>query len=289
MAFGTQNTGRAPSGRVLVVVLLILSIALVTVYSREGEDGVLHTVQSTVGGLANPFRSAGAHVGAAAGDAAENMEDATADEATLSQLREENAQLREENAQLEEYRQEAERLSGLLNLQETYSIEGVSARVIGRSTEAWNQTVIIDVGEDDGIGTGLTVMGAAGVVGQVVDTTAGSATVRLLTDPQSGAAAIIQTNRAEGVVRGSLDGLLYLENVDADVQVIPGDYVLTSGLGGSYARGLLIGMIVKVEGAQGDAARRIVVAPNTGVQVLEEVIVVLSNAGTTVGLNIGGE
>ena len=48
-------------------------------------------------------------------------------------------------------------------------------------------------------------------------------------------------------------------------------------------------MIVKVEGAQGDAARRIVVSPNSGAQVLEEVIVVKSNAGTTVGLNLGGE
>ena len=289
MAFGTHNTGRAPSGRVLLVILLVISIALVTVYSREGQDGVLHSVQSTVRGLADPFRQAGANVGAALDDATENVENATADEETLAELRRENERLREENAQLEEYRQEVERLSGLLKLQETYSIDGVSARVIGRSTEAWNQTVTIDVGEEDGVDTGLTVMGYAGVVGQVIDTTASSATVRLLTDPQSGAAAIIQTNRAEGVVRGSLDGLLYLENVDADVQVVPGDYVLTSGLGGSYARGLLIGMIVKVEGAQGDAARRIVVSPNSGAQVLEEVIVVKSNAGTTVGLNLGGE
>ena len=73
-------------------------------------------------------------------------------------------------------------------------------------------------------------------------TTGSTATVRLLTDPGSGAGAIIQSSRAEGVVRGSLDGLLYLEAVDADVVVNVDDLVVTSGLGGSYTRGLLIEM-----------------------------------------------
>ena len=79
---------------------------------------------------------------------------------------------------------------------------------------------------------------------------------------------------AEGIVRGSLDGLLYLQNVDADVQVSVGDLVLTSGLGGSYVRGLLIGTVVKVEGSAGDATRTIVVSPNDMVSVLEDVLVV---------------
>ena len=117
-------------------------------------------------------------------------------------------------------------------------------------------------------------MGPVGVVDQVVSTSRTTATVRLLTDPKSGAAALIQSNRAEGIVRGSLDGLLYLQNVDADVQVSVGDLVLTSGLGGSYVRGLLIGTVVKVEGSAGDATRTIVVSPNDTVSVLEDVLVV---------------
>ena len=56
-----------------------------------------------------------------------------------------------------------------------------------------------------------------------------------------GAAARVESSRAEGVVRGSLEGLLYLENLDADAVVNPGDVVVTSGLGGSYAPGLIIG------------------------------------------------
>lgn len=73
------------------------------------------------------------------------------------------------------------------------------------------------------------------------------------------------------------DGLLYLENIDSDVQVSVGDVVLAaSGLGGSYTRGLLIGTVVKIEGAQNDASRRIVVLPNDAATSLEEVLVVTS-------------
>ena len=55
-----------------------------------------------------------------------------------------------------------------------------------------------------------------------------------------------------------------------------GDVVLTSGLGGSYTRGLMIGTVVRVDGSTGDSARRIVVSPNDTTGALEEVIVVFS-------------
>lgn len=274
MALNFQNSSDARLRRILFIVLLALSLIMVTVYAREGEDGPFHAVQNEVGSWVAPFRLAGSHVAAGAGDAGEALGNATADEETLSALREKNAELTALVAQDEEIRQENERLRGLLNMQETYGVSGVTAQVIGRSTDAWNQTITINKGERDGVDSGLTVMGPVGVVGQVVSTSRTTATVRLLTDPKSGAAALIQSNRAEGIVRGSLDGLLYLQNVDADVQVSVGDLVLTSGLGGSYVRGLLIGTVVKVEGSAGDATRTIVVSPNDMVSVLEDVLVV---------------
>ena len=144
--------------------------------------------------------------------------------------------------------------------------------------DAWNQTVTLDVGSSSGVETGLTVLGPTGVVGQVISVDGGSCRVRLLTDPQSGAAAMVQSSRAEGIVRGSMDGLLYLENIGADVNVRVGDVVLTSGLGGSYTRGLIIGTVVRVEGSAGSDTRKIVVAPNDTVSLMEEALVVFSAA-----------
>lgn len=274
-----------PAQRVLLAVLLALSLVLVAAYSRESDDGLLHELQAGVQNMVAPLKFVGASAGAVADDAGDALAGITASQETLSALKEQNAALIEMIAQTEEYRQEVERLQALLNLRDTYSIEGVSARVIGRSTDAWNQTLTIDAGSDDGVETGLTVMGAYGVIGQVISAGPSSATVRLITDPQSGAAALLQATRAEGIVRGSLDGLLYLENIEADVQVAVGDVVLTSGLGGSYTRGLLIGMVVSVEGNVGDSSRRIVVSPNETASTLEEVIVVFSAKSTGAGVS----
>ncbi len=235
-------------------------------------------MQSLFEGAAAPLQQASAPLGAAVDEAEQGNADNGADEDTMAALREQNEQLTQQLTTAEEQRLENERLRSLLNLRDTYEIEGVAARVIGRSTDAWNQDITLDAGSNQGVESGLTVMGPTGVIGQVISVSGNSCRVRLLTDPQSGAAAMVQSSRAEGIVRGSLDGLLYLENISADVNIQVGDVVLTSGLGGSYTRGLLIGTVARVEGSAGNDSRRIVVAPNGSVDLLQEALVVFSAA-----------
>lgn len=270
------NISALPSGRVLLAVCLALSCALVFGYSREDQQGPIHMIQNVARSIAAPFGAAGATVASVGETAAENIQDLSADAETLSELKEQNAQLRNLVSQTEEYRQEVDRLSELLKIQKSYHVDGVAGRVIGASGTAWNQTVTIDLGSTSGIDAGQTVMGPAGVVGQVVSVGPTSSTVRLLTDPQSGVAVMIQSTRKEGIVRGSLEGLLYLENMDVNATVQVGDVVVTSGMGGSYARGLLVGTVVKVDQIQGEESHRIVVSPNTTAGPLSEVIVVKS-------------
>ncbi|RDB61276.1 rod shape-determining protein MreC [Gordonibacter sp. 28C] len=274
MALNFQQSGSASAKRVLLVVLLAASLALATLYAREGENGPLHTVQGAAAAVAAPFKFAGAAVDAGVSSAGEGVENLTADESTLSGLRESNEALRKRLAEADEYKLEAERLQELLDMKQTYDIDGVAARVVGKSIEAYNQTVTIDAGTDDGVESGMTVMGSTGVVGQVKKADARTSEVRLLTDSQSGAAAIIQSNRGEGIVRGSLEGLLYLEDVDEAYMPQVGDVIVTSGLGGSYVRGLIIGTVVRVDADKGNATGRIVVTPNDKAASLSEVIVV---------------
>lgn len=262
--------------RIIAGVLVVLGIVMIAVYALEGEAGPLHGLQKSIHGLMAPAERAGAQLGALADDGKDAVADAAASEDTLTALRDRNAELTQLLTQAEEYRLESERLRGLLELKDIYKIEGVSARIIGRSTDAWNQTITLDVGEEESISKGLTVMGPAGVIGQVVEVSASSCVVRLLTDPNSGVAAQVQSSRVEGVVRGSLTGALNLENVDANAEVSQGDVVLTSGLGGSFTKGLLIGTVVRVEGNAKDGTRQIVVAPNEEASSLEEVTVVFS-------------
>lgn len=281
MALHRQNNGGALFSRVLIIVLIVASIVMITVYSREGDGGPLHTVQSVAADVIAPLNFVGAAASAGTESVAESVSDATADESTLSGLRESNAELRELVAQAEEYRQEAQRLQGLLDMSDRYDIDGIAARVAGKSSTAWNQTISIDAGRADGVEAGMTVMGSSGVVGQIASVSENSSVVRLLTDSQSGAAAMVQSNRVEGIVRGSLEGLLYLENLDEDAQVAVGDVIITSGLGGSYTSGLMIGTVVRVDQGEGGSPATVVVSPNDDASSLEEVVVVKSAGSST--------
>ena len=276
MPLNQQQSGSFIGRRVLLVVLLVASLVLVTVYAREGSDGPIHKVQDAIMGVTGNVGSVGAGLGAATEAAGDALADATANPTTLSGLREQNEELRRLLAEAEEYRLEANRLQALLNMKQSSGVTGPVAHVVGRSANAWDRSITIDLGTEEGVTSGMTVMGATGVVGQISQAQAHTSTVRLLTDPNSGAAVMIQSSRANGVVRGSISGLLYLEDLEEDVVPEVGDIIVTSGLGGSYERGLVIGTVVSVNKTETDAAGDIIVDPNGNASMLEEVIVVFS-------------
>lgn len=261
-------------GNVLLAVLLVISLVCATVYASESGSGPLHTLQSGFNALSAPFQLVGSGVGSVGNAAGTSVEDMTSDADTVSQLREQNEELRNYVSELEEYRQEAQRLEQMQNLKDSYSMDAVTCRVVGSSSDAWSRTVTLDQGSNSGIEVGMPVCGATGIVGQVLSVTPATCEVRLIEDSQSGVAVLIQSNRAQGILRGSLDGLLYLENVSASKKVKVGDVVITSGAGGAYLRGLLVGTVVRVEETDGMSNRTIVVQPNEDADALEEVMVV---------------
>ena len=258
----------------MLVALLIVSLVLVTVYAREGATGPIHSIQNMFTGGSAVVGSAGARVGSATESAGNSVTDLTANESSLVALREQNQKLRQMLSDAEEYRQEAERLQGLLDMKQVSGVTGPVAHIIGRSANAWDQSITIDLGSNDGVEAGMTIMGASGVIGQVSQTAEKTSTVRLLTDPNSGAAVMIQSSRANGIVRGSINGLLYLEDLDEGVVPEVGDVIITSGLGGSYERGLIVGAVVNVNMATSTTAGTVIVSPNDSAAMLEEVIVV---------------
>ena len=274
MPYEMRTTGSKPTRRVLLVVLLAVSFALMVVFGVEGEQGPLHSIQSAVMNLSTQATGATAGIGVVRDATAAAAGDATANPETLSELREQNEELRRLLAEAEEYRQEVDRLRGLLDMKQVSGVTGPVAHIIGRSSNAWDQSITIDAGSNDGVRTGMTIMGATGVIGQVARVTDDTATVRLLTDPNSGAAVMIQSSRENGIVHGSINGLLYLEDLDEDVIPEVGDVIITSGLGGSYERGLIVGAVVAVNKTPSNPMGTIIVNPNDSARALEEVIVV---------------
>lgn len=273
MPFNSLQSG-SNARRLVFALLFVVSLMLMTVYAREGGDGVIHKVQDGVMSVTGQVGRVGSGIGAATESLGDAVDDATASPGTLTALREQNEELRRLLSDTDEYRQEAERLRDLLDMKQVSGVTGPAAHIIGRSANAWDQSITIDLGSSDGVEAGMTIMGSTGVIGQVSRTTEHTSIVRLLSDPNSGAAVMIQSTRAYGIVRGSLDGLLYLEDIAEDQIPQVGDVVLTSGMGGSYERGLIVGAVISVNRTTNNTTGSIIVAPNSDVSLLEEVIVV---------------
>lgn len=280
MALNFQQRRSVVTRRVVFVACLVVSLIFITIYAREGTSGPLHTIQAVFSAASTPLRVVGAAADSASHSLDTAISNAGANPQTLSELKDYNQQLISQFSTLQEYKQENEQLQALLKMKDDSHVDGVGARVVGRSAQAWDQTITLDKGSSDGVTSGLTVMSSSGVIGQVVaPVSAHTATVRLLSDPRSGAAALVQSSRAEGIVHGSIEGLLYLDDLNSDAAVKVGDVVVTSGLGGSYTKGLTIGTVVKIDAQQGDANIRAVVAPNAMASSLETVLVVSNSSG----------
>jgi rod shape-determining protein MreC len=261
----------------ILIVLCLVSIILLTVWAREGAAGPLHTVRSATGVVITPLQQVGSFVSVPFTTFGTLVQNAATGEDEVALLRQQNDELRATVMQLEEYRQQNERLSDLLELSDAYRVQTTGARVISTGTDSWNRILTIDKGSGSGIAPGMPVMSANGLLGQIEGVSAFSSTVRLLTDEKSGVSVFIQSNRTEGIVTGSIEGLLYMQYVPLDAEVVVGDVVITSGAGGIYPKGIAIGEVASVTSRPTDTYQTIIVRPVTRVRAYEEVLVLTGN------------
>ena len=258
------------------VICCLVSLLLLTFYVREGEAGVIHSIRSGVNTVATPVRMVGAVVATpfnAIGNVFTNL---SAPQETLSELKKQNEELTSELAQLTEAEKTAERLESLLGLQSTYNLQSTAARIIGTTGDAWSQTVTIDKGSANGFEIDMPVCNSGGVIGQIIEVSAATSTVRLINDENSGVSAMVQSTRAQGILQGQPDGTLMLSYVPADADVKVGDVIITSGLGGRFPKGLPLGTVSSVSRAANATYYTIVVRAISTAESNEEVLVITS-------------
>lgn len=267
----------------LLVALVALSLVMLTVYFREGDSGLFHRARGSALAIAAPVERAGTAITSPVRGISGFFEGIGVSKTRLAALEKQNEELRTRLAELEEARQENERLRGLVEFAEERRLSSLGARVIGRPVSAWEGVITIDRGSNDGVKPGMPVVAAQGLVGQVASVSRKAATVRLLTDQQSGVAAMVQSSRALGVVRGSISGSLSLDFLDRTALPQAGDVAITSGLGGVYPRGIVIGDVTAVDDRRGELFPRITIAPRVPMDRVEEVLVLVGavvEAGT---------
>ncbi len=281
LLFGGQNQNKRPSGGSawwVSLVLIVLSVALITLCVRMDGGGVFSLVRGGVQTVTKPIESACSVLSTPF----DRLAGVGKDE-ELEQLRQENEQLRTLVAELEEYRQQDQRLTALITMSDTYGLESVSAQVTDITT-GWDRTATINKGSNDGIKVGQGVVSSCGLYGQVESVTATTSVVRLVNDADASTAAMIQNSHARGIVKGAYDGTLTLEYVSVDTTVGEGDIVITSGQGGAYPRGLIIGSVSNVETDSSRLYYRITVEPIYSIDDCLEVMVLTGNESTTQSL-----
>jgi rod shape-determining protein MreC len=114
-----------------------------------------------------------------------------------------------------------------------------------------------------------------GLVGLVIDVTAGSAVVRTVLDPQSRVGVTVRGKGGQGVAVGDLGGRLRVDRFVADGPVAIGDVVETSAVGGLFPRGLNVGVVVEVLPQDPNELRRsFLVAPAVDLSTLLDVVLI---------------
>jgi rod shape-determining protein MreC len=304
-----RKKSSAASGLVALFILCVASLALFTVYVKEGDCaqeggcGPLHTVQlgaaevlqpvrSIFATIFEPLRSTGERVTGAFDNSREQMlerkvQKTQALAAQASRLERENAELRE-----------------LLKGQRAVYRYGPLAQVVAPVGDQFTQRIIINVGTEDGIEPNRpVVIGENTLVGRTTEVSRHTSQVMLITDqmfaagvrilppaqfdPASGeiSPAVTEENTSygQGLLETDLEGYFGVGLVSQSARAEEGDYVVTSGRSGDkellFPPGLYVGTVESVSSQDYDQFKNIVVEPAMNPQDLQEVRVVTDWAG----------
>jgi rod shape-determining protein MreC len=197
-------------------------------------------------------------------------------------LRIENENLRQNNLNLTEIMAENARLRSMLDYKKgAPQFDLVTAAVVGRDPGTWTSTIIINRGTADGIAKDMPVVTPQGLVGSVVSVYGNVAKVNLVLDPRSAVGALVQRpeSRIAAIVEGNSATPLTpkMVNIARDADVIKGDKIITSGFGGIYPKGLLIGEVVDLVNEEGGLLKYAVLNPAVDFDRLEEVSVIVGS------------
>lgn len=189
-------------------------------------------------------------------------------------LHEEIKWLRQENHRYLEAYLQYQRLQRLLNFREQTPLDVVAAEVVGRNSSSWTEIIFINRGTRDRVAKGFPVVTYDGLVGQVIHAAPALSQVMLMTDFRSGIDALVQRTRASGVVAGRGRDLAELKFLPVGTDLQPGDRLISSGMGGVFPKGLIIGVVKDIH-RNGRQTQKVAIQPSVDFSHLEEVLVLV--------------
>lgn len=260
--------------RIAISALLLVSIAVLTVHFRESDIGILHTVQRWSMNVIVPVQSGVFKLVRSVTGSFQSV-------AEIGRVRDENRELKKEVSKLRrdvvllnELELENARLRRDLNSPVNREFSTEYAAVIGKSVNNWQATAVLDKGSADGVVKNMPVATGDGLVGQVMSTTRNACLVQLIIDRKSAVACRLQSSRATAIVEGQGGSELRVNFLARETKVGKGEVVVTSGLGGVYPPGIVVGTVALIGKGTYGLYKDVRVSPAVDFSTLEEVLIV---------------
>ena len=268
----------------LLVTLIAVVVLIVLIFVSAGSKST-NWFESTIGSVFAPIHGFAARTSNAIAGFFRNLFNTTDVDTENARLKSELAHYTQTLLDLDELRRENDRLRGLLNYSGSLELpEGVTARIIGCSTGVWFRVFTINAGRNRGIDVDMPVICADGLVGIVTEVGATWCKVTAIIDSDMSVPVMVERTRDNCMLRGVLDTtssvqrmeLYYLPSDRTDL--VPGDTVMTSGIGGVYPKGVRVGTVTEVMTSSGSGVNAIV-TPAVDFLHLEEVMVITGGSG----------
>ncbi|MFV0394049.1 MAG: rod shape-determining protein MreC [Coprobacillaceae bacterium] len=170
--------------------------------------------------------------------------------------------------ELDESKRKLKELEDLMEISSNSNYDSVSASVLVRDIQGWSNSLTINKGSSDGIEVDMAVISSKGLIGKVTEVNAKSAKVKLLTaEKMDNSVAVRVELSADKATAGFLDsydkseGKYVVSIFDSNVKIKKGMKVITSGKGGLFPPGIIIGEVNKVENLYNAEGKSILVTP----------------------------
>ncbi|MBR5614466.1 MAG: rod shape-determining protein MreC [Clostridia bacterium] len=261
----------------LIVLVIILGIAVGILNATKNDTTIFENVTNII---VTPVQKLFTNIGHGVSDFFGYFSDVDKLRTEIDALKAENSELKKEINQNESSRLENEQLRKLLNMKQgNTEFELEAASVIARNPSNWYNTFTIDKGAADGIALNQPVVASGNaLVGRISEVGTTWSTVSVITDSEHAAGAQIVRSGEFGICEGdsglAADGNLRLSFVSKNANIIVGDTVVTSGLGGIYPKGLVIGKIYKIRPDIQGISQYAVITPETDIKNLCAVFVI---------------
>ena len=203
---------------------------------------------------------------------------------TMETIIQENEELKKKNSELETVLREFEMLKAenttlqeYMNLTDKYSsYQTIPAYVINRDVSNFSSTLVLNVGTQDGIRENMTVIADKGLVGHVISVSEKTCKVQVIIDSASTVSSSISTTNESIICKGTLenDQILRASYIPTGAELIQGDSVYTSGIGGIYPKGIIIGTVKEIITTSNITDRYAIVEPSVDFSKIDTVLII---------------